>query len=244
MLTKSLYFLQKLLSIKDIIIQKPEKSENNTFNLEEESIDKNPFPIDIDSDIEFKLTPEILKEKLFKYTPLENIKKNLPIVLQAMQNRQILDITMVCYTIATIYVENDLFYPQNEKPSRWSTKNKKKPYDFSNYEGRKDLGNTNPGDGELFKGRGLLQITGRTNYAYYDSKLKLEGLLLINPEMANEEHISAVILVEYIKDRETNIREALNKKDFKLARSFINGKSALHWEKLKTAYEELEKLLI
>lgn len=57
------------------------------------------------------------------------------------------------------------------------------------YEGRVDLGNTQPGDGERFKGRGLLQTTGRTNYDRTGKALGVD--LLSFPERLAEPGLAA-----------------------------------------------------
>jgi predicted chitinase len=46
------------------------------------------------------------------------------------------------------------------------------------YEGREDLGNLYEGDGPLFKGRGYVQLTGRTNYEKYAKKTGIELVTL------------------------------------------------------------------
>ena len=71
-------------------------------------------------------------------------------------------------------------------------------YDPSN--NGKQLGNTQPGDGGKFFGRGFIQITGRSNYATYAQKSGFD--ILSNPELLNSDiAVSAGVACLYIKDR-------------------------------------------
>lgn len=57
------------------------------------------------------------------------------------------------------------------------------------YEGRADLGNTQPGDGKRFMGRGLIQITGRRNYQLASIGLDLD--LISHPELLEQSGAAA-----------------------------------------------------
>ncbi|MGF6712202.1 putative chitinase [Luteibacter sp. W1I16] len=65
--------------------------------------------------------------------------------------------------------------------------------------GKKNLGNTEPGDGWTFHGRGYVQLTGRAGYEKMGKEL---GLDLVNhPELAEDKEVAAKIAIQYWKDR-------------------------------------------
>ena len=97
------------------------------------------------------------------------------------------------------------------------------------YEGRKNLGNTQPGDGPKFIGRGILQLTGRENYTIYSKKL---GIDLVNhPELACDPIVSTKIACQYFKDR--GLIELSDKLDVDTITLKVNGKAKLGLEERK-----------
>lgn len=70
------------------------------------------------------------------------------------------------------------------------------------YEWREDLGNDEAGDGRKYKGRGLIQLTGKFNYTRMSETLGVD--LVNNPERAAEPLLSLKIACEYWKSRDIN----------------------------------------
>ncbi|MGB5156439.1 peptidoglycan-binding protein [Desulfobacterium sp. N47] len=87
------------------------------------------------------------------------------------------------------------------------------------YEGSRKLGNIQPGDGKRYKGRGLIQLTGRDNYRTIGEKLALP--LEDNPEIASEPATSLKIACEYWKSRKINSAADLD--DLIKATKLVNG---------------------
>ncbi len=97
--------------------------------------------------------------------PLARVDKFVPYLNGAMEHYQINTPARVAAFLAQLAHESGGFRYVRELASGRA------------YEGRKDLGNVYSGDGVRFKGRGLIQITGRSNYAALEKDLPLLGLL-------------------------------------------------------------------
>jgi putative chitinase len=87
------------------------------------------------------------------------------------------------------------------------------------YEGRKDLGNTQPGDGPRYRGRGFIQLTGRANFraAGKDLGIDLEG----NPDLAEQPELAARLAVWFWTKRNINAKADVG--DFVGVTRLVNG---------------------
>jgi putative chitinase len=87
------------------------------------------------------------------------------------------------------------------------------------YEGRRDLGNTQPGDGRRYKGRGPIQLTGRANYRAAGNALGLP--LEERPELAAGPAVGFRVAAWFWRTRELN--ELADAGNFEAVTRRING---------------------
>src|SRR5215470_2543589 len=161
--------------------------------------------------------------RMFPQTPASHIKTNLPFVLTAMHNAGLGDKSMILMALGTIRAETASFEPISEGRSRFNTSPNGHPFDL--YDNRRDLGNRGAPDGDRFKGRGFVQLTGRANYTTFSDKLGIGTDLVDDPEKANDGTIASQLLALFLKDKEPRIRDALASDDLAAARKLVNGGS-------------------
>lgn len=154
-----------------------------------------------------------------------NIRTYLPLILQALRDKQLNDTDMIMMALGTVRAEASGFKPIDEGISKYNTsaKGTQGRHGFDLYDLRDDIGNGQDGDGALYKGRGFVQLTGKSNYISIGAKVGVD--LLNNPDLANDPQTAAKILAEFLKSHETSIRAALKSNNLALARKKVNGGS-------------------
>lgn len=160
---------------------------------------------------------------MFPSTPIGNILENLPPVCAALGECGLTDQPMVLMALATIRAETESFEPVAEGRSRYNTSPRGHAFDL--YDNRRDLGNAGAPDGERFRGRGYVQLTGRFNYRRYGGELGLGSRLADEPELASDPAIAGRLLAAFLKDKEIAIKQALLADDLRQARRLVNGGS-------------------
>jgi len=161
--------------------------------------------------------------KMFPQTPRANIETHLPSVLDGLVQAALADKQMVLMALGTIRAEVECFLPLNEGQSKFNTSPGGHPFDL--YDNRADLGNTGKPDGEQFRGRGFVQLTGRSNYAFHGAAIGMANQLMEHPELAADPVIASRLLASFLKSKEPQIRRALAQSDLKTARRLVNGGS-------------------
>jgi peptidoglycan L-alanyl-D-glutamate endopeptidase CwlK len=179
-----------------------------------------------------------IASKMVPGAPLDNIKNNLPLVLDELSKADLTAQSMVLCAIATIGVETGRFAPLSEFISRFNTSPGGEHFDL--YDFRKGLGNGARGDGARYKGRGFIQLTGKANYQHFGQQIGVD--LIADPEQANEPRTAAKLLAAFLKRAELRIKQALAEGDFATARRQVNG-GTFGLDQFTRSYQTGERLL-
>lgn len=146
--------------------------------------------------------------QIMPHASKSNIRKYVEPLNKTMQNYEINTPLRQAHFIAQLAHESGSFRYSEEIASG------------NAYEGRRDIGNTQPGDGQKFKGRGLIQLTGRANYQDYGRSIGRN--LLENPELvATDSELCVDVAGWYWMKREINLYADAN--DIKMVTRRING---------------------
>ncbi len=165
----------------------------------------------------------LVVSKMFPHTNIGHIKENLPYVLKALEDDSLHYKAMILMALSTIRAEAESFMPISEGRSRYNTSPNAHPFDL--YDNRRDLGNQGEPDGAQYKGRGFIQLTGRSNYQVHGKAIEMGNQLIDIPDLANKSDIAAKLLSSFLKNKENRIKEALLDNDLKRARRYVNGGS-------------------
>lgn len=150
---------------------------------------------------------KLAAEQLAKITGKKTLDKFIDPLNDCFERYSINTPLRVCHFLAQVLHESGCFIFMKELASGKA------------YENRLDLGNIQEGDGILFKGRGLIQITGRANYAKISVDLKQD--FLHNPELLEKLPWAVVSAGWFWNVRKLNACADID--DFKTITRRING---------------------
>lgn len=87
------------------------------------------------------------------------------------------------------------------------------------YEGRRDLGNVEPGDGKRFMGRGAIQLTGRSNYQQFSTYMGVD--FIKQPELVESPQYAVIVAGWYWDSRKISV--PADNDDLNRVTRLING---------------------
>ncbi|MBO0866797.1 MAG: hypothetical protein J2P16_17185, partial [Mycobacterium sp.] len=148
--------------------------------------------------------PEMLAS-LIRY----DAEKWLPLIRKAMYDANITTPDQQAAFLAQIAEESGGLQMVNELPwglprSQWNDEQAVRDYFNDKYANMNGNGDVSSGDGYAYRGRGILQITGKSNYAAVSEKLYGDDRLVKNPDLLSQPDAACASAAAYWKENDLN----------------------------------------